>query len=87
LPSASLHSPARDTEATSSLAPGVNAGFRAQVASEAVVEAAKRRRRHDEAKVFDCPMCSYQLTTKQNLQCEWKFDLSWVLVCDILQIT
>lgn len=65
---APFYSPAEDAQATSTLTPDVNTRFKAHVASEAVVEAAKRRRRHYEARVFECLICSYQLTTKQNLQ-------------------
>ncbi|KAF5359124.1 hypothetical protein D9756_003225 [Leucocoprinus leucothites] len=72
LPPTSLHSPTGDAGAgqgPSSLTAHVSHGFRAHVASEAVVKAAeKKRRNRDGAKVFECHICSQQLTTKQNLQ-------------------
>jgi hypothetical protein len=75
--SASPQTPVENTGAeqgSSSLSTHVSPGFKAQVASAAVVKAAQKKRRNQNGKVFGCDMCSAQLTTKQNLQCKWSHD-------------
>ncbi|KAF9448331.1 hypothetical protein P691DRAFT_800975 [Macrolepiota fuliginosa MF-IS2] len=66
--SAYSHSPVEDASSPIQMSRGGTGPFKKQVASDAVVKAALKKRKDLSGKVFPCNLCGAELTTKQNLQ-------------------